>query len=211
MKTRDKLLTAAERCFGRHGFDGTSVRDIVSEAGVNLGAVTYHFGGKEQLFADLLATKTREMMAVGYRITESNLGPEDKLRAFFEEYATIMLIHQPSLKIIFAETLSGGTRLPAVVRDAVTWRNQAFADIMKDGIRQGVFRDGDIETLAWSFFGMLSAYILYEPLVHKYGKNRPYPKSYVKRIVSSATDAFMNGIKKPPKRRQPATRKRSAS
>lgn len=195
MTTRDKLLAAADRLFGQHGFDGVSVRDIVHEAGVNLGAITYHFGGKEQLFAHLISGKVRELMSHGHSIAESDAGPEDKLRRLFEEYATIFLVKNPGLKIIFAETLSGGSRLPAVVKDAVTWRNQAFTDIMTEGVAEGVFRESDVETLAWSYFGMLSAYILYEPLVHKYGKNRPYPKSYVKRIVKSATDAFMNGIK----------------
>jgi len=47
--TRRRLLEAALEAFGRYGFDGASTRRIASEAGVNLAAIPYHFGGKEGL------------------------------------------------------------------------------------------------------------------------------------------------------------------
>ena len=45
--TRARILDAAERLFMAHGYDGTSMRQITGEAGVNLAAVNYHFGSKE--------------------------------------------------------------------------------------------------------------------------------------------------------------------
>jgi AcrR family transcriptional regulator len=33
-----------------HGFEATSLRQLTSSAGVNLAAVNYHFGSKEELF-----------------------------------------------------------------------------------------------------------------------------------------------------------------
>ena len=47
--TRARILDAAERLFMAHGYDGTSMRQITGEAGVNLAAVNYHFGSKEAL------------------------------------------------------------------------------------------------------------------------------------------------------------------
>ena len=52
--TRERILDAAERLFAERGFDGTSVRDVTAEAGVNLAAVHYHFGSKDVLFAAVL-------------------------------------------------------------------------------------------------------------------------------------------------------------
>jgi AcrR family transcriptional regulator len=46
---REKLLEAALDAFGRDGFDGASTRDIARQAGVNLAAIPYHFGGKDGL------------------------------------------------------------------------------------------------------------------------------------------------------------------
>src|SRR3954470_4631510 len=55
--TRRRMLEAAERMFLEHGFDGTSLRMLTAAAGVNLAAVNYHFGGKEELFRAMLAAR----------------------------------------------------------------------------------------------------------------------------------------------------------
>jgi len=47
--TKTKLLDAAERLIGEQGFAATSLRHIISEAGVNLASVHYHFGSKDEL------------------------------------------------------------------------------------------------------------------------------------------------------------------
>src|SRR5260370_13816403 len=47
---KERILDAAERLFARHGFYGVSVRDITEEAGVDVALVSYHFGGKRELF-----------------------------------------------------------------------------------------------------------------------------------------------------------------
>jgi len=52
--TREIILDTAEALFARQGHDGTSMRQITSEAGVNLAAVNYHFGSKEALVQAVL-------------------------------------------------------------------------------------------------------------------------------------------------------------
>jgi AcrR family transcriptional regulator len=47
--TKTRILDAAEKLFGNKGFDATSLRDITTEAGVNLAAVNYHFQSKDSL------------------------------------------------------------------------------------------------------------------------------------------------------------------
>src|SRR5215831_12233325 len=47
--TKELILDRAERLFAEKGLDATSVRDITGAAGVNLGAITYHFGTKQKL------------------------------------------------------------------------------------------------------------------------------------------------------------------
>ncbi|MFD7645834.1 TetR/AcrR family transcriptional regulator [Kitasatospora sp. NPDC059795] len=52
--TRDRLLAAAERLFLRRGVGQVSVRAINAEAGLNPGAVHYHFGSRDGLVTALL-------------------------------------------------------------------------------------------------------------------------------------------------------------
>ncbi|MGF1480031.1 MAG: TetR/AcrR family transcriptional regulator [Cyanophyceae cyanobacterium] len=53
--TKEQILDVAERLFAENGFAGTSLRSIIGEAEVNLSAVNYHFGSKEELFRAVVA------------------------------------------------------------------------------------------------------------------------------------------------------------
>src|SRR5260370_25190717 len=52
------ILAAAERLYADGGFGDVTLRDIVAEANVNLAAVNYHFGSKDELIAELFVTRS---------------------------------------------------------------------------------------------------------------------------------------------------------
>src|SRR6202008_2705386 len=54
-RTRARILDAAKVEFGAKGFAGARVSDIADRAGVNKQLISYYFGGKEGLFAELPA------------------------------------------------------------------------------------------------------------------------------------------------------------
>jgi len=56
--TRTAILSAAERLYAERGFSDVTLRDIVAEANVNLAAVNYHFGSKDELIAELFVTRS---------------------------------------------------------------------------------------------------------------------------------------------------------
>ena len=56
-QTRTAILAAAERLYADRGFGDVTLRDIVAEASVNLAAVNYHFGSKDELIAELFVTR----------------------------------------------------------------------------------------------------------------------------------------------------------
>lgn len=55
--TRQRILDAATALYAEHGFDNVSLRQITQRAAVNLAAVNYHFGGKEQLTAEVVSAR----------------------------------------------------------------------------------------------------------------------------------------------------------
>lgn len=57
-QTRSAILAAAERLYAERGFGDVTLRDIVAEASVNLAAVNYHFGSKDELIAELFVTRS---------------------------------------------------------------------------------------------------------------------------------------------------------
>ena len=61
--TRERILDVAERLFGERGFPATPLRDITTEAGVNVASVNYHFGSKEALLAEVLERRLKPINA----------------------------------------------------------------------------------------------------------------------------------------------------
>ncbi len=57
--TKNRILDAAERLFAERGFAGTSLRALTQEAAVNLAAVSYHFGSKQNLFKAVVDRRLR--------------------------------------------------------------------------------------------------------------------------------------------------------
>ena len=58
--TKERLLDTAEALFMEHGFEATSLRSITATAAVNLAAVNYHFGSKEELFEAVLTRRLEQ-------------------------------------------------------------------------------------------------------------------------------------------------------
>ena len=88
--TKERILNVAERLFADRGFPATPLRDITSEAGVNIASVNYHFGSKEALLAAVLERRLRPVNARRLELLdaiESAAGNgvpdvEDVIRAF---------------------------------------------------------------------------------------------------------------------------------
>src|SRR5262245_9055913 len=55
--TKAVILAAAEKLFAERGFADVSMRDITSAAEVNLAAVNYHFGSKDELLVALFVDR----------------------------------------------------------------------------------------------------------------------------------------------------------
>jgi AcrR family transcriptional regulator len=56
---RQRLIDASEQLFAEHGWNAVSIRTIVAAAGVNLAALHYHFGSKEQLLTEIFAARAK--------------------------------------------------------------------------------------------------------------------------------------------------------
>ena len=63
--TKDTILDAAERVFGRSGFAGSSMREISTEADVAQALLHYHFKSKDALHREVF--KRRSTVIVEYR------------------------------------------------------------------------------------------------------------------------------------------------
>src|SRR5690606_30660064 len=61
--TKDRILYAAEELFAQQGFASTSLRQVTSRADVNIAAVHYHFGSKDNLVNEVFRRRMDVMSA----------------------------------------------------------------------------------------------------------------------------------------------------
>lgn len=87
-QARERLLQAAEQLFARHGYAGTSLRAVMALAGVDTGAIHYHFRNKLGLLKALFEQRVTPVNGQRHALLEAlerlpQPAPvEDILRAF---------------------------------------------------------------------------------------------------------------------------------
>ena len=142
--SREALLAAGTELFAALGFDGASVSDIARKAGVNPAMISYHFGGKRELYLAILAATFEEIVADVERIAASTAPAPDVLRqviATIGEAATHR--HSHFCTMMLREVLTGGPRLETTALAQPVRVLAAVERIVSRGVREGAFRPVD--------------------------------------------------------------------
>jgi AcrR family transcriptional regulator len=132
-----KILLAAKKLFARNGFDGTSVRQICEEAGANVALVSYHFGGKENVFIALFDTflpshKLHELDAELQR-------PLEGLCRIIRE-VTQLRVQDPELMTILQQEVALQSPRIDVIRKRVFPVWEKLREVLRSGQEEQLFR-----------------------------------------------------------------------
>ena len=112
-ETKDRLLDVAERLFATQGIAATSLRQITTEAEVNLAAVNYHFQSKDELVRSVYTRRLRPMNAI-------RLGRLDAMEAENEEAAIdlnslLCAFYEPVIDMAHALKNEGGVTIGQIL------------------------------------------------------------------------------------------------
>jgi AcrR family transcriptional regulator len=110
VRTRDALVAAAARVFLARGFQGASLREIASEAGLTTGAVYSNFEGKADLFLAVLEEKIDPRLAVMYEAART--APRGRLGAAVGEEFAAYVRQQRRWLTLLIEFLAQAARDP---------------------------------------------------------------------------------------------------
>lgn len=123
--TKERILGAAEELFAQHGFAGTSLRQVTSRADVNIAAVNYHFGSKENLINEVFRRRLDEL-------SENRLKALD--RAKKESPASLEAILAAFIEPALALTLDrhGGSAFVRVLARAYAEKNDRLRKFLSD-------------------------------------------------------------------------------
>ncbi|WP_134702503.1 TetR family transcriptional regulator [Ammoniphilus sp. YIM 78166] len=131
-----RILLAARKLFAMQGYEGTSVRQICEEAGGNVALVSYHFGGKENVFYALF-----EHLFPGNRLPEFEEEMKDPMKGIriLIEGVIRFKVEDPELAAIMQHEIN--MRTPRIERIGgyvfPVWKK--LREVLQTGREQGLF------------------------------------------------------------------------
>jgi AcrR family transcriptional regulator len=124
--TRERLISAGTTVFAENGFRGAAVRDICNLARVNPGAISYHFGGKRQLYRAVLRSAVDHLAGVARDAAgeRGRLGIRDGFMAVEKETRT----GAPGPRLLLRDLADGGQMALEALAPVIRELQSAFAD-----------------------------------------------------------------------------------
>ena len=157
---RDEILDAAQQLFARHGYDSTSVNQIIVTVGVSKGAFYHHFESKEDLVEALACRYARQTSALAEQeIADPTLDAFSKLVAFLgtmrrhkmENVAELRATFEPMFR---PENLQLYERTQRAVTDVV---RPLLTRIIVEGVAEQTFDTPDPESAAETIMHLLTS------------------------------------------------------
>jgi len=161
--SRSRILAAATPMFARHGLNGVSVRSLASAAKVNLSMISYYFGGKEGLYAEILKEQFE-----GFRyiddIAKRDLPPLEKCEMYLRGTIRRYREHPYLLRYYVSELTNPTPCFKTIVRPTV----QRVLKVLRETIEKGISRKRLRKTLSpadgtLALAGMINFYFLVAP------------------------------------------------
>lgn len=132
---RAALLLAASKLFAEQGVEATSTREICTAAGLNPGAIHYHFGDKEGLYRALLLEPIEAMSHAFAGFDTPGLGLREALtRLLTPFFSAPQALPEASIRLFLNETLRPSPVFAQTIRDAIAPHHHAMARFMAEQI-----------------------------------------------------------------------------
>lgn len=139
--SRNKLIEVATRLFAERGLHGVSIRELSQSADTSISMISYHFGGKEGLYASVLT----EQFAIFEEIAEIARSGTEPLQ-IIEAYLRWTIgrhRNNPHLLRFYTSELTNPTPFFAtIVSPAIGKVIGILIEVVNEGVRRGQFREG---------------------------------------------------------------------
>src|SRR5690349_15395991 len=190
---RSKLIAAATPLFAEKGFNGVGVRELANAAQANISMISYYFGGKEGLYAEVLNQQFETLK----RLTELKTMERDPMEKF-ELYvrATVARYRKnPYLLRFYTSELTNPTPcFETIVKPAIKGVVQILLETFSDGLSHEKFRDDlDPTDTVLALAGMINFYFLLEPATAELVDHAPERDE---ELIRHIMDIFTRGILK---------------
>ncbi|AZK98271.1 MULTISPECIES: TetR/AcrR family transcriptional regulator [Streptomyces] len=134
-----KLLSAATRLFAEHGYDKTSVQEIVEAAGVTKGALYHYFGSKEDLLQEVYGRMLRLQQERLDAFARSGAPVDVRLRAAAADVVVTTIENLHDATIFFRSMHHLSPEKNKQVRAERRRYHERFRALVEEGQSSGVF------------------------------------------------------------------------
>ena len=139
---KERILKAAEEVFSEKGYYNTKVYQIAEAAGVSVGTIYRFYESKEELYADVIRTKLKELEEKVSRAIRGR-EPEEALRAYIETVVDFFEDERNFFELFMREV--GSLVIPNEERlNLSEWYDRytsKLSKIIEAGIRKGSFKN----------------------------------------------------------------------
>ncbi len=168
---RARVLDAAVELFAQHGFDATSVSQVIGRAGVAKGGFYHHFASKEALLYEVYGDLIGRQLAGMDEILARGLPPGETLRALIHDLVTTTAASARPALVFWREMHRLGDERTAQYRRDRRRYHDAVRKLVRDGQASGAFLPvAGADTVTFTIFGYVNELPLwYRPT----GRERP--------------------------------------
>ena len=173
-----QIIKTAERLFSTTGFDGTSVRDIADEAGVNIAMISYYFGSKEKLMEALFQQRSNDInLQVENLLQNDGIAPLQKMESLVDTYIERVMQKQPFFKIMMCEqVINKNPVIIHLIHDLKKRNTEAISKLIQDGQKKGAFKKNiDVLLLMNSLIGSITQMMLTKDYYREYNELQNVP------------------------------------
>ncbi len=151
---RGRLMTAAIALFARKGYAATTVREIVTAAGVTKPVLYYHFGNKEGIFLTMMREAVAEFEATAAAAVDEPGTSRARIAGFLDRMFDLVLQHLDVMRVIDAIYYGPPQGAPFFDFETIHQRFiETLAGLVREGMAAGELRPGDPEDVAWVLVG----------------------------------------------------------
>lgn len=154
--TLEAIRKAGVRLIFEHGYEAMSLRQLAAEVGIQAGSLYNHISTKQDLLFDLVQDHINDLLRELDLALEGKADPVERLRAFVAFHVTYHMTRKREVFIANSELRS----LDAKNYDAVVALRGAYeqrlAQILTDGVSQGVFEVVDIQVATFAILALLT-------------------------------------------------------
>jgi TetR/AcrR family transcriptional regulator, regulator of cefoperazone and chloramphenicol sensitivity len=194
--TCKSLLYTAGEVFAEYGFRAATVREICRRANVNIASINYHFGSKEELYAQVLEHSFRTA-AAEYPYDDRTGPPEKRLEEFITNFMHGCLRCGQAAwhgKLMAREMVDPTGVLPRIVERAIRPRKKILTGIITEILGEG-FTDKEIEQCVFSIIGQCVFYNHARPVINVLSPSVKYDEAWITRTAEHITDFSLAALR----------------